>query len=109
MQVRLYIENQSVDLDENVDIRLNKEFQDPESLIIADATYSYEVEIPNTLTNKTIFGFPDVVSVQDKFSRVFDAQLYADEVLLLDGKFLINEINADTYKGNLYVPEKGTV
>lgn len=106
MQVRLYIENQSVDLDENVDIRLNKEFQDPESLIITDATYSYEIEIPNTLTNKTIFGFPDVVSVQDKFSRVFDAQLYADEVLLLDGKFLINEINSETYKGNLYVPAK---
>ena len=106
MQVKLYIDNQTVDLDENLDIRLNKEFQNTESLIITDVNYSYEVELPVTLTNRTIFGFPDVVAVQDKFSRVYDAQLYADEVLLLDGKFLINEINNESYKGNLYVPAK---
>ena len=106
MQVKLYIDNQTVDLDENLDIRLNKEFQNTDSLIITDVNYSYEVELPVTLTNRTIFGFPDVVAVQDKFSRVYDAQLYADEVLLLDGKFLINEINSESYKGNLYVPAK---
>ena len=106
MKVHLYIDNQTVDLDEALDIRLNKEFQDPESLIITDVNYSYEIELPVTLTNRTIFGFPDVVSVHDKFSRVYDAQLYADEVLLLDGKFLINEIDNESYKGNLYVPAK---
>ena len=106
MKVNLYIDNQTVDVDETLDIRLNKEFQDPESLIITDVSYSYEIELPVTLTNRTIFGFPDVVSVHDKFSRVYDAQLYADEVLLLDGKFLINEITNESYKGNLYVPAK---
>lgn len=106
MQVKLYIENKSVDLDENLDIRLNKEFQDPENLIITDVNYSFEIELPVTLTNRTIFGFPDVVAVADKFSRVYDAQLYADEILLLDGKFLINEIDRESYRGNLYVPAK---
>lgn len=104
MQVKLYIESQSVDLDDDFDIRLNKEFQDPESLIITDVSYSFEIELPVTMTNRTIFGFPDVVAVHDKFSRVYDAQLYADEVLLLDGKFMVNEIDRDSYKGNLYVP-----
>ena len=106
MQVKLYIENKSVDLDENMDIRLNKEFQDPESLIITDVNYSFEIELPVTLTNRKIFGFPDVAAVENKFDRVYDAQLYADEVLLLDGKFLINEIDGESYRGNLYVPAK---
>ena len=106
MQVSLYIDNRNVDLNEDIDIRLNKEFEDPESFIITDVNYSYEVELPVTTENRSIFGFSDVVSVTDKFNRVYDAQLYADEVLLLDGKFIINEINAESYKGNLYVPAK---
>ena len=103
MQVSLYIDSRNVDLNEDIDIRLNKEFEDPESFIITDVNYSYEVELPVTAENRSIFGFSDVVSVTDKFNRVYDAQLYADEVLLLDGKFIINEINAESYKGNLYV------
>ena len=106
MQVSLYIDSRNVDLNEDIDIRLNKEFEDPESFIITDVNYSYEVELPVTTENRSIFGFSDVVSVTDKFNRVYDAQLYADEVLLLDGKFIINEINAESYKGNLYVPAK---
>lgn len=106
MQVSLYIDSKNVDLSEDVGIRLNKEFEDPESLIITDVNYSYEVELPVTTNNRSIFGFSDVVSVTDKFNRVYDAQLYADEVLLLDGKFIINEIDVETYKGNLYVPAK---
>lgn len=106
MQVSLYIDSKNVDLSEDVGIRLNKEFEDPESLIITDVNYSYEVELPVTTNNRSIFGFSDVVSVTDKFNRVYDAQLYADDVLLLDGKFIINEIDVETYKGNLYVPAK---
>ena len=106
MQISLYIDNRNVDLSEDVGIRLNKEFEDPESLIITDVNYSYEVELPVTTNNRSIFGFSDVVSVTDKFNRVYDAQLYADEVLLLDGKLILNEIDAESYKGNLYVPAK---
>lgn len=106
MQVSLYIDSKNVDLNEDVAIRLNKEFEDPESLIITDVNYSYEVELPVTTNNRSVFGFSDIVSVTDKFNRVYDAQLYADEVLLLDGKFIINEIDVETYKGNLYVPAK---
>ena len=106
MQVSLYIDSKNVDLGEDIDIRLNKEFEDPESLIITDVSYSYEIELPVTTNNRSVFGFSDIVSVNDKFNRVYDAQLYADEVLLLDGKFIINEIDVETYKGNLYVPAK---
>lgn len=106
MQVSLYIDSKNVDLNEDISIRLNKEFEDPESLIITDVNYSYEVELPVTTNNRSVFGFSDIVSVTDKFNRVYDAQLYADEVLLLDGKFIINEIDRETYKGNLYVPAK---
>lgn len=106
MQVSLYIDNRNIDLSEDIGIRLNKEFEDPESLILTDVNYSYEVELPVTANNRSILGFSDVVSVTDKFNRVYDAQLYANDVLLLDGKFIINEINAETYKGNLYVPAK---
>lgn len=106
MNIKLYVDDRLADLNDDTDIRLKKEFQDPEELIVEDVSYSYELEIPVTMTNKVIFGFSDTDAVSGKFSRVHNAQLYANEVLVLNGKLIVNEIDNENYKGNLYVPAK---
>ena len=95
-----------VDVNEDTEIKLKKEFQDPEELIVKEITYSYEMELPTTLRNKRVIGFIDAVDVRQKFNRLYDAELYANDQLILRGKFIVNEIDKDNYKGNLYIPQK---
>ena len=106
MYINLFLNNKLVDVNENTEIKLKKEFQDPEELIIKEITYSYEIELPTTLRNKKVIGFIDTVDVRQKFNRLYDAELYANDMLILRGKFIVNEIDKDNYKGNLYVPQK---
>lgn len=106
MYINLFLNNNLVDVNKETEIKLKKEFQDPEELIIKEITYSYEIELPTTLRNKKTIGFIDSVDVRQKFNRLYDAELYANDMLILRGKFIVNEIDKDNYKGNLYVPQK---
>ena len=87
MDIQLYVNSKTVDLNDDVEIRLMKEFQDSESLVVEDVSYSYEMELPITATNKSIFGFTDTDSVSGKFNRVYDAQLVAGGLLILNETF----------------------
>lgn len=106
MNIQLYLNNELVDLKDDEDFKLKKEFQDPEELITKEITYSYEVELPITTTNNRIFANSNNIDVMNKFNVVYDAQLYSEEVLIINGKFIINEVDTEFYKGNLYVPSK---
>lgn len=106
MYINLFLNNKLVDVNEDTEIKLKKEFQDPEELVIKEITYSYEMELPTTLRNKRVIGFIDAVDVRQKFNRLYDAELYANDQLILRGKFIVNEIDKDNYKGNLYIPQK---
>lgn len=106
MYIKLYLDNKLVDINDDTEVKIKKEFQDPEELIVKEITYTYEMELPTTLRNKQILGFIDTVDVMQKFNRIYDAEMYANDVLVLRGKFIVNEIDTENYKGNLYVPAK---
>lgn len=106
MYINLFLNNKLVDVNQDTEIKLKKEFQDPEELEVKEITYSYEMELPTTLRNKKVIGFIDAVDVRQKFNRVYDAELYANDMLVIRGKFIVNEIDKDNYKGNLYIPQK---
>ena len=106
MNIELYINNQIVDIDEEIDISLEKDFQDTDKLIVEEVTYSFDVELPVTDRNRLIFGFSDVFDVSNKFGKSYNSRLYVDGGLILDGKFILNEISGGYYSGNLYVPER---
>ena len=106
MYLKLFIDGKLCDMGEDTSVKLKKEFQDDEELIVKEITYSYEMELPVTMNNNIVFGFTSTVSVSGKFDRIYEAQLYADDVLVLNGNFILNEIDNQTYKGNLYIPSK---
>lgn len=106
--IQIYIDNKIIDLD-NTNISLQKEFKDEIENIPTDVEYSYTISIPTTLKNREIFGFIDVFDVGNKFSRLYNAELYVDETLILSGKFKISSIEDGHYKGNLYNPKKKTI
>ena len=106
--IDIYIDNRLIDLD-NTNISLQKEFEDTVENIPTEIEYSYTISIPATLNNKEIFGFVDTFDVSDKFKRLYNADLYVDEQLILSGKFKITSIESGYYKGNIYNPKKKTV
>ena len=104
--VQLYINGKLCDIDEEMDIQLEKDFDNTEEHVIEEAEYSFEVELPITENNRAAFGFVDVFDVANKFSQVYDAILNVDESNILVGKFILEEIDNEYYSGNLYVPAK---
>lgn len=106
--IQIYIDNKLVDLD-NTNISLQKEFEDEVENIPSEIEYSYTVSIPATLNNKEIFEFVDTFDVANKFKRLYNADLYVDEQLILSGKFKVTSIEDGYYKGNIYNPKKKTV
>lgn len=106
--IEIYIDNKLVDLD-NTNISLQKEFEDAVENIPTEIEYSYTISIPASLNNKEIFGFTDTFDVPNKFKRLYDADLYVDEVLVLKGKFKVTSIEGGYYKGNIYNPKKKTI
>ncbi len=106
--IQIYIDNKLIDLD-NTNISLQKEFATEVENIPTDVEYSYTISIPASLNNKRVFGFVDTFDVGQKFSRIHNADLYVDEVLILKGKFKMTSIEDGVFKGNIYTPKKQTI
>ena len=106
--IQIFIDNKLIDLD-NTNISLQKEFEDEVENIPTEVEYSYTVSIPATMNNREIFGFSDVFDVANKFKRLYNADLYVDEQLILSGKFKVTSIESGYYKGNIYNPKKKTI
>lgn len=102
--IQLYIENQLVDITQDIDISLDKDFTSSEH-VIEEVNYSFDINIPITARNKKIFGFVDNFDTPNKFGKIYNAILNADDVTLLDGKFILNDIDDNNFSGNLYVPQ----
>ena len=106
--IEIYIDNKLVELD-NTNISLQKEFSDEVENIRTDIEYSYTISLPTSMTNKEIFGFVDTFDVGNKFARLYNAELYVDNTLILSGKFKMTSIDEEHFKGNIYNPKKKTI
>lgn len=103
--IELYIEGKAMDLSDDMDITLSKSFEeDEESFEIVESEYSYEFTLPSTYNNRQVFGFVETFDVPSKFDKLYEAQLYANGLLVLNGNLLINKVDDDGYSVNLYVP-----
>ena len=107
--IQLYIEGKLVDIDEEFEIKLEKDFDNFDEHVVEESHYSFEVDLPVTISNREAFGFVDVFDVGNKFGRSYDAVLFVDNVNILNGKFIMSEIDNEYYSGNLYVPAKATL
>lgn len=107
--IQLYIEGKLVDIDEKLEIQLEKDFDNFDEHVVEEAHYSFEIELPISKANREALGFVDVFDVANKFGRTYSAILFVDNVNILDGKFMLSKIDGEYYSGNLYVPAKATL
>ncbi len=80
VNIQLYVEKQLWDVDKKSIFSLQKEFSDETELIVKEIEYSYTLSIPTSQRNRKIFGFKDTFDVPNKFSRIYDAELYVNEI-----------------------------
>lgn len=109
MNIQLIVENQLCDFDNKSYTTLQKEFISEDELIVKEVEFSYTISIPVSARNMQIFGFRNTFDVGNKFGKIYNAELYANEVLIIRGKLKLTEITKEYFKGNLYVPQKRTV
>lgn len=111
MNIELYIDNQLCEVEDanKLSIALKRQFINPAELSSKDAQKSYDITLPATTTNNHIFGFKNVEEVKGKFTKTYDAKLLIKGVEIFNGKFRLNQITKDSYKGNLGVPAGKTV
>lgn len=104
--IELYINKQLCDIDNpnNFSVYLKRQLINPAELSTKDAQRSYDITLPATPTNNSIFGHTNTEEVKAKFLEIYDAQLYVDGEKIFDGKFRMSEIAKDHYKGNLGIP-----
>ena len=102
--IQLYINGKLCDIDDDVKIRLEKDFDNKTEHVIEQAEYSFEIDLPVTDRNRECFGYTDVFDVGAKFNQNYDAVLNVDETCILKGKFVMDSIDNEEYSGNLYVP-----
>ncbi|MDH6309609.1 hypothetical protein M2451_001975 [Dysgonomonas sp. PFB1-18] len=109
--IELYINKQLCEIEnpETFSIYLKRQFLNPAELSTKDAQKSYDITLPATAVNNTIFGYTNTEEVRGKFSQLYDAQLLVDGVKIFDGKFRLSSITKKSYKGNLGVPAPKTV
>lgn len=106
MNIELYINKQLCDIEDTkkFSIAFKRQFLNPAELNTKDAQKSYDITLPTTNRNNSIFGFKNVEEVQGKFAIIYDAYLIVGGVKIFDGKFRLSEIRKGYYKGNLGVP-----
>jgi len=101
--IQLKIENKLVDYIDDLSVVLNKtgvDFSDPNK---RKNPYSMTIKIPLTKNNKIIFEHIDNPHIVGRFDRTenYSASLFVDDLLVLDGSFILRKITEDGYEGNL--------
>lgn len=102
--IELYINGKLCDLPGTFNIRINRQFINPQQLTLKDAQYSYSITLPPTFNNNSILGFIGVEEVVNKFNRRYNAELSVNGARIFKGYFRLSEIGSTGYKGNLYTP-----
>lgn len=101
--ILLYINNKKADIDSNQSIFLDKSF------INGESEFSYSINLPSSDNNQEIFGYASVFDVPKKFSRRYQCTLSVDEILVMEGYFVLSSIEKNYYVGNIIVPVRSDI
>lgn len=109
--VDIYINNIKADIfsQDDLNLRFNNVFADPSKINTIQTEYSFSFTLPVTPTNEKIFDFANIPSKRNKFNKRFKTHINADGILIFDGELILQSINKEGYKCNLYINRLNTV
>lgn len=107
--LHIIINGVSVDIDNNTQIRINRQILNPAEISTKDARYTYSIQLPPTRNNNKAFKLSNIEEVKGKFEREYEAVIYVNSTMLISGLFRLSEYSAKGYKGNIYKPKQVSV
>ena len=109
--VDIYINNNKADIysQDELNIRFNNTFADPSKIQTIQTEYSFSFTLPVTPNNERIFDFANIPSKRNKFNKQYKAHISVDGAVVFDGELIVQSINKEGYKCNLYVNRLNTV
>lgn len=104
--IELYINGKLCDTGnpDDFSVYLKRQLINPSELSSKDTQRSYDISLPASPINNDILRHVNVEEVKSKFTNVYDAILIIGGVKIFEGKFKLNEITRDEYRGNLGTP-----
>lgn len=104
--IELYINGKLCDTGnpDDFSVYLKRQLLNPSELSSKDTQRSYDITLPASPTNNDILKHVNVEEVKSKFTNIYDAILIIGGVKVFEGKFKLNEITRDQYRGNLGTP-----
>ena len=109
--IEIYINDNRADIfsQDELNLRFNNTFADPSKVSTIQTEYSFSFTLPITPNNQKIFDFADIPSKRSKFNKHFKTHINADGMLIFDGDLILQSVNREGYKCNLYINRLNTV
>ena len=101
--IELWVNGNKVEIEsqKSINIRFNNVLLDPTKVSSTQAEYSFEFEVPCTPKNNVIFDYANNLAKNDKFHQRYNAEVYADGIVIFTGTITINSIKDNKYSLNL--------
>lgn len=93
-KVELYVNGIMVDTKKDFSIRMNRKVSDPSRIDGGSAEYSFQFNLPASPVNNKVFGFANVLPVQGKFMKRYNAEVYALGRLVFNGDLTLTSFDA---------------
>jgi len=100
--IKLYIDNNLTDINsKDLQYVLTKQISDFNDISRRTGSFSYTIKIPKTNTNKKVFKNIDNLDISNRFNKQnnYRASLYVNDVIMITGFFILNEINESNFEG----------
>ena len=88
--IEIFVEGKSLDLSDDINVRINNILYTPLELSNKQSEYSFSFNLPATNANNEIFGFANVLEATNKFSRRYNSRLVADGNTIFEGTLILN-------------------
>lgn len=110
-EVNIFINDERADIfsQDSLNLRFNNTFADPSKISTIQTEYTFSFTLPITKTNDKIFDYANILSKRNKFNKRFKTHVNVDGILIFDGELILQSINKEGYKCNLYINRLNTI
>ena len=110
-EVNIFINDVRADIfsQDSLNLRFNNTFADPSKISTIQTEYTFSFTLPITKTNDKIFDYANILSKRNKFNKRFKTHVNVDGILIFDGELILQSVNKEGYKCNLYINRLNTI
>ena len=101
--IEIWVNGNKLELEDqqSINMRFNNVLFDPTKITSTAAEYSFEFDVPATPKNNKVFDYANSLDKLNKFHQRFNAEVYADGMLVFSGTLVVNNYKGMKYEVNL--------